>query len=162
MAVENDVETLLALKGMENALRWIVMEEMDSAAKETQLIMKSEAPIRTGGFRSTINYDLKEKGLTFEAEIGPDDRYYPRKGATVAQAIEYGRRAGQPMPPWTEIALRLGVSLSEGYVIARSIARKGIAANPFARRTFETIRPRYERHMQNVASNLVRYFKNFR
>lgn len=92
-----------------------------------------------------------------------------RVGSTLKEVypavIEFGRRAGAPQPPsgpgsplarWVHIVLGGGVS---PFVIARSIARKGIKAKRPLRKTFERSKARildfFDRALERIAEDLA-------
>lgn len=107
-------------KALDKKLREVVKE----TARKIERKQKELAPMDMGQLRASIRAEYSGDGLS--AEIGPED-------TVQARTMEFGRKPGSKMPPPELLAgwaKRHGMEGAE-YVIARSIAKKGIRPKRF-------------------------------
>lgn len=112
---------------------------------------KKRVRVDRGGLRNSIAHETSENGLVGRA--GTNSEHGP--------ANEFGRRAGAPMPPVSEIrdwAKRKGIKDPDraAYPIARAIARRGTPAAPFLFPSFEEERPEFLRRLPVAIDNAHR------
>jgi len=123
------------------------------------------APQDTRRLSGSINNQITGTFPSLVGEVGPGVRY--------GRFVEFGRRAGARMPPvdaligwvqrhWHPIAeRRRGVSRStlrgEAFILARSIARRGIQPQPYMQPAFVRNRARIEAGFARLGLNIVAY-----
>lgn len=101
---------------LEERLRTVISD----TAKVAEYEAKRRVPVDRGTLRASIHTAFSDNGMA--VVVGPPE-------SMQAIVMEKGRRAGSRMPPVNVIelwALRHGYPRGMGFVIARSIARKGI------------------------------------
>ncbi|HYW90704.1 MAG TPA: HK97 gp10 family phage protein [Chloroflexota bacterium] len=123
------------------------------------------APQDTRRLSGSINNQITGTFPSLVGEVGPGVRY--------GRFVEFGRRAGARMPPvdaligwvrrhWHPIEeRRRGVSRStlrgEAFVLARSIARRGIQPQPFMQRAYQQNRSRIVTGFARLGLRTVAY-----
>jgi phage gpG-like protein len=105
------------------------------------------APVDTGTLRRSIAVDV----TPYVGTIGSALVYAP--------VVEFGRRAGQPMPPagaLLEWMRRHGIDPSVEFVIRRKIRQHGIKARPYLIPALDRHRPRIEREFDLAIERLLK------
>lgn len=131
----------------------VVARELQGWVSKTTLRGERQAKIEvspkadTGQLQNSIHSVI---GL-LKGEVKPTAKH--------AIFVEDGRRPGSKMPPFGDRsslgswARRKGI---EPFVVARSIARKGIKPFPFMDKTYKTIKPIAARDGQDTLNKIVR------
>ena len=130
-------------------------EVLEPAARLGQAVAKGAAPESAGQYN--VRGDIRRRVTSRQARV-----FAQEKGA---KFIEYGRRAGAPLPPlegkggrWSDHfrqwADAHGIPRNRLYVIARAIARRGIKGRFFMRAGREAVRAALPGYLANCARAL--------
>lgn len=116
---------------------------------------KPLTPVDTGRLRASITYKItSEAQLPRHVDIGTNAQYGPW--------VHDGRKPGSAMPPVSAIgawAKRKGIDASP-FVLARSIARKGIRGRPFLADGLALAGPKIDRAMDMLGSDIEKEFSS--
>ena len=121
-------------KAFRTSPKWLGQEierGLENSALSVQREAQILAPVDTGRLRGSITYELDKAPIPKFAKVGPTVEY----GAFV----EFGRRPNSAMPPVSALIpwlKRQGVSQnteSVAFLVARSIAKRGIKPKPYMR-----------------------------
>jgi len=135
--IEGDKEAAQWLEGMAKNVKPAVENSLRDTAQYVEQTMKVNAPFKTGGLMGSISTNFEHSGDTSRAVIGPVDSQIGGGSRHYAGvAIEMGRRAGNPLPPYYVIAHRYGISMGHAYNIAKKIKEKGTKGTFFVKQTF--------------------------
>jgi HK97 gp10 family phage protein len=156
------IEITLKTEGLDEAIQyWRSFKakekrELQKVLKSTSQIllkeMRKRVPVATGRLRKALK--MSKKGA-FGYTVGVDGRnsYY--------FAVTGGRKAGSRMPPLNNprfrqwLALK-GFSEREAFVVARSIARRGIRARPFMTESAEAVREKIFADLQRAVRKVIK------
>lgn len=142
-----------ALRGMQRADRWLpraVHEATRLVARRVQREAQRRAPVRTGGGRRSIGIRATHRGHAVVTDLH-------------MLVMDEGRRPGAAMPPVAPIERWARRKLGQrglGYVIARSIARKGIKPRRFFAAAIRQVtvieKPKLDRDVGRIVRRIVR------
>ena len=142
-----------ALRGMQRADRWLpyaVHEITHLVARRVQREAQRRAPVRTGGGRRRIGVRANPKGHAIVADLH-------------MLVMDEGRRPGAAMPPVAPIERWARRKLGQrglGYVIARSIALKGIKPRRFFAAAIRQVtvveKPKLDRDVGRIVRRITR------
>lgn len=131
-----------------------VATAMEASAIKVQQLARQNAPSWRNLLRNSITYDLKGSPIPLVALIGP-----MRGPATqYATVMEFGRRAGAKQPPIAAIAPWARAHGLNPYLVARSIARKGIKGRFYMKRAAEAAEPFIRQYLDRAAKEIERRF----
>lgn len=149
--IEVDASALFALgkrfAGAEAVIEDVFKDAMVRATAAVQHDAMVAAPVDTGTLRRSITTDV----TPFLGSVGSNLPYAP--------VVEYGRRAGAPMPPSGSLdpwMRRHGITAVSEFVIRRSIARRGIRARPYLIPALERNRAGIEREFEIAADRAIK------
>lgn len=126
---------------------WIYKTSMRTERAAKQHIVPN---VDTGQAQSSIHTRLGP----LRAEVKPTAKH--------SLWIHQGRRPGGKLPPFGEGSALNSWARRKGinpFVVARSIARKGVKANPFMDKAYKEVRPAAERDGRDVLNEIVRGIK---
>lgn len=156
----------IEVKGLEPMLRRLqernlTVKPLDRAMRKSALDVeyeaKKSAPRWKNRIARAITHDLKYSGHGFAtaAVIGPE------KGPTNAYdyVMEFGRRAGSPMPPWKgpySIEPWARAHGMDPFLLARSIGRKGIKPRRWLDRAGDRAEPKVRTNFSRAGQEIER------
>lgn len=143
--VEGADEAIAKLKSLSVETKSKVINQTAKSSLKIEAESKNKAPVDTGRLRSSIQTRFEDEGLI--GIIYSDVAYAPY--------VEFGRKAGKPPPSsalkgWARRHKMEGLS----YVIARSIGRKGVKAQPFLRPSFEKEKNDYKNKVKRILKEM--------
>ena len=132
------------LASFPSRLRVGIVKALEDAVVQVQREARINAPVFRGALRSSIVFLVNDEGDRIKAEVGT--------GLVYGGVIEEGRSSWPgAQPPVDNLrawaARRLGDE-TLAFVIARSIKRRGIRAQPFLRPAFQTVQPRISQFLE--------------
>jgi hypothetical protein len=140
--------------------RWLVRTK-DAMSKTVLLVeagSKEEAPVWRGHLRRSLSSKVEAVSSVITGRVGSNlDSAYPA-------TMENGRLPGSKMPPpsalerWVELVLGVPEAEAPGvaFVVARSIARKGIKGVFFLKRTYTEGKDRIVGFFQEAAALIMK------
>lgn len=150
---------VISIKGLPQLLKKLdgntlaaepLTQAMTASALEVERQARDNAPKWRNLLTGSITYDLIGKPIPLEARIGP------AVGVTseYAQVMEYGRKAGSKQPPIAAITPWANAHGIPPFVLARSIARKGIAGRHYMKKAAEGAVPFIRQAFDNAARKI--------
>ncbi len=132
-------------------------ELLQKAAREGTRTAKGEAPKDTHALERSITPQVKPLSA----------RVYTRRAATYFPVMEFGRRPGAKMPPPQKLrgwARRHGFGTTPGalFVLARSIARRGIKGRFFMRAGAQKVRRNMPGYLRTMGKQIGHDFEGTR
>lgn len=127
----------------------IIKQETSTAMTRSVIAIEADAkrrvPTDTHNLQRSITHEVQARGTDVIGRAGTNQPY--------AEPVEYGRRAGAPMPPSGAVLgwmRRHGIDQSAEYVIRRAISRKGIRPRPYLKPAYDVNRLKIAREMGPV------------
>jgi len=143
-----------------NDNKWMA-DAIERALRQSGLAVQAEAvilaPINTGALRQSITTVVDERPpFPLWVEVGPSVNY--------GRYVEFGRKPGKMPPvsalePWVRTKLKPKNPRAVAFLIARKIAREGVAAQPFLQPAFKKAEPAIKGILNRLGIDLWKAWK---
>lgn len=151
--LEFDFSTINAMgRTYENGAR-IVLDETRTGITRSVIQIEADAkrivPVDTHSLQRSLTHEVTTQGNDVTGRAGTNLTYAP--------VVEFGRSAGAAMPPPSALSgwlRRHGIDEKYAFVVAQSIARRGIRPRPYLKPALDKNRPAIEREMSAVVKRI--------
>lgn len=154
-------EQLKKLKDYDRVSDKYITEAMNKSGLLLVSKIKPLTPVYRGALRNSIGSEvIHESATSIVGRVGSS-----LKSEQYPAVMEFGRRPGAKMPPpdalerWVHLKLGTVEGSGVGFVIARSIARKGIKGKRFMKRGWEAgkaqVNKFFEEALEKIADALA-------
>jgi HK97 gp10 family phage protein len=138
-----------AYKGGQQIVLQETRQGITRAVIQIEADAKREVPTDTHTLQRSIAHEVTTAGRDVTGRVGSNLHYAP--------VVEYGRSPGRMPPPgalagWLR---RKGIDERYAFVVARSIARRGIRPRPYLKPALAKNRQKISREMDNVLRRIA-------
>lgn len=131
---------------------------MEKSVKHVEREVKPLVPVFQGRLRNSMGSEVEQSGSKIIGIVGSS-----LKSEIYPSVMEFGRTAGAKMPPpsalvrWVHLVLQVpnDKALGVAFVVARSIARKGIKGKRFLKEGFENSLPKIRDEFGKALHNII-------
>lgn len=152
--VKDVTEQVKLLRGYDAIADDELTRAMNQSVMTLVAAIKPLTPIYRGALRNSIDSEVKRIGVgSIMGRVGST-----LKSEEYPAVMEFGRKAGAKMPPVEPIErwahLKLGVD-GLGFIIARSIAAKGIKGKRYMKRGFDASKSKIAAYFDQAKIRIV-------